>query len=186
MIDARLVEATHDLGQRLGEHARCNSWQVSESSRARRSRCAGDNRRAFSSFSRDALALNAEDRLAGTLRRSDLTYRVMAAFYTHCKKEEYLKSSESPVLTERPSNGPSKLARSPFGQGLIDLQLRDDSIPMRWRMVVACDLRGCRALSLRSPLAMARRAVRRSVRTKSRTDQVAEPSQRQAMRFHLA
>ena len=60
-----------------------------------------------------------------------------------------------------------------------------------------CD--GCRGLSLRSPfspaqpwsrqdaplsqVAMARRTVRRSVRTKSGTDQVAEPSRDRALRF---
>jgi len=54
----------------------------------------------------------------------------------------------------------------------------------RRRSIASCDLRGCMTLSLRSPSAMARRTVRRSVRTKSKTDQFAEPSQRQVMRFH--
>ena len=43
---------------------------------------------------------------------------------------------------------------------------------------------GAGPLSLRSPLAMARRPVRRSVRTKSRTEQVAEPRSDLAMRLH--
>ena len=42
----------------------------------------------------------------------------------------------------------------------------------RRRSIASCDLRGCMTLSLRSPSAMARRTVRRSVRTKSKTDQV--------------
>jgi hypothetical protein len=45
-----------------------------------------------------------------------------------------------------------------------------------WPLIATCD--GCRPLSLRSPQAMARRIVRRSVRTKSRTDQVGGAKQR--------
>ena len=45
--------------------------------------------------------------------------------------------------------------------------------------VTACALRGCRALSLRSPQAMARRRVRRSVRAESGPDQVGGAKQRQ-------
>src|SRR5262245_52084608 len=46
-----------------------------------------------------------------------------------------------------------------------------------------CDLRGCMALSVRSPQAMARRTVRSSVQTTSGTEQVAEPSTDRAMRL---
>ena len=73
----------------------------------------------------------------------------------------------------------------------------------RWGVgVTVCDLRGCRALWLRSPIltrptlgaprralfhwAMARRTVRRSVRTKSGTDQVCGAKQRTGMRLTVA
>ena len=49
-----------------------------------------------------------------------------------------------------------------------------------WR---CCDSRGVQGLIAAVTLAMARRTVRRSVRTKSGTDQVAEPSHGMAMRF---
>ncbi len=51
------------------------------------------------------------------------------------------------------------------------------SFPDGGWMVASRDLRrGCRPLSRRSPHAMARRTVRRTVRVKTGTDQVAEPS----------
>ena len=51
-------------------------------------------------------------------------------------------------------------------------KLRSFSLPHggEWRLHATCD--GCMVLSLRSPEAMARRTVRRSVQTTSRTDQV--------------
>src|SRR5688572_21692055 len=75
--------------------------------------------------------------------------------------------------------------------------LRSSIVPLSIGMgrVTACALRGCRALSLRSPfltlptlgakdapfsqVAMARRRVRRSVRTESGADQVGGAEQRQ-------
>ena len=66
-------------------------------------------------------------------------------------------------------NGRSKLARLPSEKG-------------NWSSPAICD--GCRACRCGRRMAMARRTVRSSVRTKSRTEQVAEPSSDSALRSH--
>jgi hypothetical protein len=88
----------------------------------------------------------------------------------HSGAPERCAYPSSPILrarwaSKRSYDAPSKLARS---------------LPLVGVGVTVCDLRGCIALWLRSLQAMARRTVRRSVRTKSGTERVAEPSSERA------
>ena len=77
------LQTADDLCQGLGEHARCNSRQLSESSRATRNRSAGDMSRTSASFSSVNRSLRELGRRAE--RSRDEAGRIlMPALYTYC------------------------------------------------------------------------------------------------------
>jgi len=97
---------------------------------------------------------------------------------THCPK---IRSNNPFKLAVGPSSGWARwLPSARLDEHRLLMIPRDIwsfLLKAGWSNAATCD--GCRVLSLRSPQAMARRSVRRSVRTRSRTEQVCGAKQRQ-------
>ena len=103
-----------------------------------------------------------------------------------CERRRPGRPGEHDTLTPSLLVSPLSLCKHGLQGGLYRSFVRTPFLPRPLRMAgLAATCERCMALPLRSPKAMAS-TVRSSVPTKSRREQVAEPSSDSAMRLHLS